>query len=506
MNWPELSPECSKAIAEVLEDVVAKRPGDPVQHMSRMLAERSGLDPAAFEEHFHACRREPRTYALEDVCPAGTDPISWVRMRYNDDTIRLLLGQSVFGLVSDMLSRDSVTDMVDLIHRVCAAYPEVQYLRGTPEEAVAFQTVRAVFLGCTGAGDVLDPASLDDADPALAFRCSDLLDAARTSMIGPAVQNEAMPDVPSSEAALDALLVCCLLRVIGTSATFQARLGGGLAQPEQAALHAISNESEALPSFHRLSLAQKSLVVAVLKAHFPLDAVACSEAVPAHFMRSKELVGPIEGALRFALAVAAVERLVESRAVSKARGLEFLRLGGQCLTALEKYAAPRAYEMYLKKRAERHAWRLVKDDFRTRCIIRICILARLEDTAEWTKMNAIFDGLPKKVQQILESEVGRKDGVNEMQTYVMFGASALLEQAWANAAVGAGPALTLMSRILQDAARACVRLANQQMVPLHMECLGAHTRQYRTNGVPFEDTPFTLEEGLPNEMILKMVG
>jgi len=292
MNWPELSAECTRAIAEVLEDVVAKRPADPVQHMSKMLAQRSGLDPAAFEEHFQACKRRPRTYALEDICPSGMDPIAWVRMRYNDDTIRLLLGQTVFGLVSDMLSGDSVQDLADLIPRASAAYPEVQYLSGTAEEAVAFQTLRAVFLGCTGAEDVLDPASLDHADPALAFRCSDLLDAARTSMFGPVVQNEAVPEVPSCEGILDALLVCCLLRVLGMSATFQARLGGRLAQPEQAALHAISSESDALPSYQRLTQAQKSLVVAVLKAHFPLDAVACSEAVPAHFMRSKELVGP----------------------------------------------------------------------------------------------------------------------------------------------------------------------------------------------------------------------
>jgi len=325
-------------------------------------------------------------------------------------------------------------------------------------------------------------------------------------MFEPAMQKGAMPQVPGSEAALDTLLVCCILRVLGSNKSFQARLGGGLPNAEQAALHAIENEGEALPSFQRLSQDQKALVTAVLKAYFPLDAVACSEAVPAHFMRSKELVGTMEGALRFSVAVAAVERLVEGRTSAETKGLEFLRLGGQCLTALEKYTAPRAYEMYLKKRAERHSWRLVKDDFRTRCVIRLCILARLEETPQWLKMHSAFDELPKREQQVLEAEVGRKDGVNEMQTYVMYGASALLEQAWANDAVGARPALLLLARILQDAARACVRLANQQMVPLRMECLGSCARQHRSGGAPFEETPFTLVEGNPNEMVLTLPG
>ncbi|CAE7638107.1 unnamed protein product [Symbiodinium sp. CCMP2592] len=48
---------------------------------------KSTLDPSEFEAHFLECKRQSRTYVLEDRCPANEDPMVWVPMRYNDDTI-----------------------------------------------------------------------------------------------------------------------------------------------------------------------------------------------------------------------------------------------------------------------------------------------------------------------------------------------------------------------------------------------------------------------------------
>merc|ERR1740117_1651642 len=113
MNWPPLTPECSRSVGDAIRDAVDKKPKDLLEHVARYMEEMSKLDPAEFEKHFETCRREPRSYKLEERCPASQDPMAWVPMRYSDDTIRLTLEQRALDLVAEIVSPENIENMSD---------------------------------------------------------------------------------------------------------------------------------------------------------------------------------------------------------------------------------------------------------------------------------------------------------------------------------------------------------------------------------------------------------
>ncbi|CAE7446481.1 unnamed protein product [Symbiodinium necroappetens] len=72
------------------------------------LERKSTLDPNEFEAHFLECKRQSRTYVLEDRCPSNEDPMVWVPMRYNDDTILLKQQRLAHELWMDVLSVEAL--------------------------------------------------------------------------------------------------------------------------------------------------------------------------------------------------------------------------------------------------------------------------------------------------------------------------------------------------------------------------------------------------------------
>eukprot|EP00442_Polarella_glacialis_P059126 CAMPEP_0115152920 /NCGR_PEP_ID=MMETSP0227-20121206/66427_1 /TAXON_ID=89957 /ORGANISM="Polarella glacialis, Strain CCMP 1383" /LENGTH=145 /DNA_ID=CAMNT_0002563579 /DNA_START=26 /DNA_END=459 /DNA_ORIENTATION=- len=143
MNWPALTPECSQAIAEVLKDVVQKRPKDLFEHVANQLQERSGLDREQFKASFEGYKRQPQTYVLEDRCPQDEDPLIWVPMRYNDDTILQKLRSRCVDLLQDVLSKEPLDNGRALFDNALVTFPELMYLRNSPEEDTAAQAFRA---------------------------------------------------------------------------------------------------------------------------------------------------------------------------------------------------------------------------------------------------------------------------------------------------------------------------------------------------------------------------
>lgn len=482
MNWPSLTAESSKALAEVLEDAVHSKPKDLFEFVANSLQERSGKDSEEYEAFFQECKRRPRTYILEDQCPAGKDPLTWVPMRYNDDTILETLQMRAREMLADVLSLEAVEDTEMFLSRATSTFPEIMYLQGSPQELLAWQLLRAVYLSCSGCPPETRQQFLDDQNPALAFRCEGLLECVRS-------QFESALQEPREE-TLEAIVVCGLLLVLGGHAGFVARYGGGCGSPAEAALHAIEHQAEVLPSFARLMGKYKAMVVATLQGHFPLEMLTSTEAVPAHFMRVKELLGPLEGGLPFFAAAVALEHLVQCRSlIVSDKVVDLVRIGTQCLTSLSKYSAPRSYELMLKKRGERHAWRMGRDDFMMRAIVRVCCLAGREDDESWTEIRSIVEGMSDFDKEALKVHVGRRDGIGEEPVYVLRGAGSLLARA---SAVGkVAEVLRLLCQVLEDCARTFDRVLNHRTVSVQIESL---ERALRDGGASFEGTPFLLEE------------
>merc|ERR1719198_2021763 len=167
------------------------------------------------------------------------------------------------------------------------------YLRGSPEiELAAAQTLRAIYLACSGSDNILEQG-LDDAEPLLAFRCRPLVNCSRNVLFLHMKGNQAM---------VDALIVCSFLLLVGSHPSFQQRYGGGLRTPELAVIYAIEHEAEALPSFACLAAPQRQLVLATLQAYFPMEMLLNTEVVPYQYGRVKDLLGTRENGIDFFLA------------------------------------------------------------------------------------------------------------------------------------------------------------------------------------------------------------
>lgn len=499
MNWPPLTADCSRAVAEVLRDAVRTKPQDLFEYVAQRLEERSGMDSARFEAHFQECKRKPRTYVLELICPEGQDPLSWVPMRYNDDTILSMLQARAREVSFDILSEELLEDSQGLYERACVSFPELMYLRGAPEiELAAAQTLRAIYLGCSGNASVLEQG-LDDANPMLTFRCRPLVTCGR---------NVLLESCKRSQSTVDALIVCSFLLLVGRHPGFQQRYGGGLKTPELAVIHAIEHEVDSLPSFACLSPQLRQLVLATLQAYFPMEMLLNLEVVPSQFGRVKDLLADRESGVDFFLSVLAVEQMVRCRStiVSDAN-VELVVLGAQCLNAVQKYNAARAYDMFLKKRAAAHSWRLARDDFLHRATIRLCCFRGIEEDEAWSEMLAAVESLSSSERDILKIELGQKDGLAEVPVYVLHGAGALMATAGNNPEVGLQQAVRAMCRAIDDATKSYGKGLSHKVVKLRLENLAARAAQYRAGGGSlFADTPFMLEEVGAGEVAVRVPG
>jgi len=382
-------------------------------------------------------------------------------------------------------------------------FPELMYLRDSPDiELAAAQTLRALYLGCSGNANVAEQG-LDDADSMLAFRCRPLVTCSRTAFF---------ETTKKSQATVDALIVCSLLLLVGRHPGFQQRYGGGLRTPELAVIHAIEHEGESLPSFACLAQPQRQLVLAVLQSYFPLEMLLNGEVVPSHFARVKDMLVQREGGVEFFLSVLGVGHMVRCRTtiVSDA-DVELVTLAASCLAAVGKYTAVRAYELLLKKRAASHSWRLVRDDFLHRAIIRLCCFRGSEEDDAWKEMTDAVNsfGDASFEHHVLKMEIGQKDGISEVPVYVLHGAGALMAAAGANPDVGLQSAITAICRSIDDATKCFGKGlgVNHKVVKLHLESLAARAAQYKAGaGSPFADTPLQLEEIGAGQIAVRIPG
>jgi len=385
-----------------------------------------------------------------------------------------------------------------LQYAMVAAFPELMYMRDSPEEVAAKQTVRAFYLACTESQDAM-PMGLDDADPMQCFRCEALFVAVRAAGL--------MSSVAQSEHLLEALFVCCILLILGKHEGFVIRYGGGPQRPDLAILHAIEHDPEVLPSYRRLDDTYKQLVAAVLRAHFPLEALITAEVSPAHFARTKDQMGPIEGGTNFFGAVLLLEHLVHARnMVITDVDVDLVRLSFQCLVAVEKYGGQKAYELYLKSRAERHSWRLMKDDFLARATVRLCCLLGAEDVDAWNRMQAAVNSLPDAQRDVIRNELGRKDGIFEFPAFMLVGGTTFMTKACSNSAVGPQLGVHLLANIFAAAAQTYGKLSNYKIMRLNIGSAVTLASQYRPGGTPFEDTPLFMWDNGSGTMLLQIPG
>lgn len=497
MNWPPLSQECSEAIADCLKTVVNEKPDDLLEFVATRLSQKSGLNPKEFEESFEECKRKPRSYVLEDQCPLDQDPLSWVPMRYNDDTIFESLRSKAGQLATDILTENQPCpyDTPAMVSLARSAFPELAYLRGSSEEKTALRTLRALYLGTSGYKDVLETGLQDD-DSMLSFTGHSIM----VWLRGILRQNVQAEDM------WEAVFIACMLRILGSNAGFRQKFGGGLEDPDKAILHAMDNEIESLPSFQRLQEHFQTLIDVSLQSAFPFSSVTTTEVVPAQFEKVKTDVACQDFGLGFFLSVLVLEHAVKCSNMlgdMEDAELDIIRLGAQSLMAIDKHPAPKAYELFLKKRAERVEWRLSKDDYPQRSIVRLCCLAGLTDADSWNQMQSIVDGLAEAEKDALKNELGRKDGVADLPCYIVIGASKLLEAANRNEEVGLAAAVQIIARVLDDTARSFDKTIKEKTMRLRFD--GVTARASQRSSVPFEDTAFVVEE-VDGELLVRVGG
>mmetsp|Transcript_75260 Transcript_75260/g.121514 ORF Transcript_75260/g.121514 Transcript_75260/m.121514 type:complete len:501 (-) Transcript_75260:97-1599(-) len=499
MNWPALTPECSQAIAEVLKDVVQKRPKDLFEHVANQLQERSGLDREQFKASFEGYKRQPQTYVLEDRCPQDEDPLIWVPMRYNDDTILQKLRSRCVDLLQDVLSKEPLDNGRALFDNALVTFPELMYLRNSPEEDTAAQAFRAFALCTSGCPTALQD-QLEDDDPNLSFRCQALMESVKSSLLQPFIGSSG---ITNKMLKLEAVLVCVTLRLLGGHAEWREKYGGGERVPEKAALHAIENCPQVLPSFVRLSESSKRQIVATLQAYFTMSRLLSTEIVPANFFALKDLLVPISDGIMFFLCVTAVEYLVECRTLQVPNEeADIVKLVSQCAPSIEKNSASRSYELYLRKRAERHQWRLMRDDFMFRAIIRLCCLMGSEDAALWTEMLNIVETLTDQEKEVLKNELGTKDGLTCTPVFLLGSGSELVKLGATNQKLPLKSIVRLVIRILEDAATSYDQVQSSQ-IRISLDALLPTARDF-AGGMLFEDTQYVLNQLGPTDVMLSV--
>merc|ERR1712232_1612 len=432
-------------------------------------------------------KRKPRTYVLEDRCPPNQDPLSWVPARYNDDTILLMLQHKSTEIVEAMLSKDplAIPNASALASSCIAAFPELMYLKGSPEELYVFQLLRALQVACTECQEVLDNFP-SDPEPAYCFKCGDFL--GRLRDMGH------LEVVTQNVAAVEALMVACVLHALGRHEGFCQRYGGGHQNVELAILHAISREADALPSYQRLTEEHKALVHGTLEVIFPLESLLLTEICPAQYARAKERFEKVEGGLHFLMAAMMVEHLVYCREVEIVQNdLEIACLGIASLGFLEKYSPQKAYEIFLKKRAERHNWRLLRDDFHARAAVRICCFAGNEDDAVWAQAQDIIDKLSEGELDVLIKELGHKDGVNDWPAFSLDGAGTLMAYAQPGGKIPLASAIRFLIKVLKEAAKMFDRTHTNKVMKLYLQDATALVSTWSGES-PFEETPLVLED------------
>jgi hypothetical protein len=487
MNWPPLTSEGSKAIADVLQDAVAKKPTDLFEFVAAQLAERSGIDTAQFEAYFEECNRKPRTYVLEDRCPANQDPLTWVPARYNDDTILLMLQQKSTEIVEAILSQDqqAIPSATDLASSCIAAFPELQYLSGSPEELHALQLLRALHVACSESTDLLENFD-SDPDPNFCFQCGEFL--MRLKEMGQ------LEVVSQSVVTIEAMMVVCVLHTLGRHRGFCLRYGGQHTNPEFAVLHAISREADALPSYQRLGEEQKLLVASTLQVIFPLKSLLLAEVCPAQFFMAKERLEKLQGGLQFLMVAMIVEHMTLCREVTfEQNDLEIACLGIASLGFLEKYSPQKAYEIFLKKRAERHNWRLLRDDFHARAAVRLCCFGGSEQDEAWTRAQQVVGSLSDSELDVLINELGHKDGVNDWPCFTLDGAGELMAYAQPGGTINLAAAIKFLIKVLKEAAKMFDRTHTNKVMKLQLADI-AELASTWSGEQPFEETPLVLED------------
>lgn len=506
MNWPSLQNRTSEVLAEVLRNAVHAKPKDLFEYVAQALQEQSGFDPAAFEHLFEECKRKPRTYVLEDRCPAGQDPMAWVPMRFNDDTILSELSDRLQDLTSEIVSALPIDDTKGFLDRVCTAMPELMYVRANPSEPVAsqssfigaelsvFQSLRGVYLCCSRC----EPLSLDDEMVEFSFSCEPLAADSRSQLSNFSI------DV----GGIETLMVLLMLRALGSHEPFQRRFGGGYPDASKAVLHAIEHEVTALPSFFRLDESAKEVIKACLKAWFPLEMLYATEVVPGHFQSAKELLAPLDGGLQFFVCALVVDNLVAMRnAAITNEAVDQMRTSAHCLLNLDKHSPVRVYETMLKKRAEVHSWRIVRDDYLHKAVVRVCCFIGQEDTDHWNHVQNLCEELRPGEKEALRKELGEKDGCSELPAYVLLGAGRFMDSAVSNPDIGLQSAITLLARMLEDLARGFDKMASRsnRMVRVDIGAVSRRAREF-TRGLPFEDLPFRFQETVSGIISVEFAG
>ncbi|CAE7569806.1 unnamed protein product [Symbiodinium necroappetens] len=174
-----------------------------------------------------------------------------------------------------------------------------------------------------------------------------------------------------------------------------------------------------------------------------------SEMIPWHMLELKESLVPCQGLL-FLLAALAVEYAASQRLVQVAPEVaDVVRIVSASAPNIEKHSASRAYELYLRRRAECHQWRLVRDDFRHRAVIRLCCMAPRLEASVWEEIKKAVEGLPEAARGRIENELGLKDGVTSMPAFVLEGASQFMTQVGNNPHLDYQSGVHLLARVLE---------------------------------------------------------
>eukprot|EP00439_Symbiodinium_sp_Y106_P065923 s1908_g10.t1 len=348
----------------------------------------------------------------------------------------------------DVLSVEELPTGKELFDRALVAYPELNYLRDSPAEATAAQVVRGLCLCCSGCPTALE-TSLEDDSNVLTFWCKGLLMGTKTSLLEPLALSQEDPSAKIE--GIEGILLFVVLRLLGGHEAFCRYYGLSPEDPSAAAVAILTHTPEAMPSVKRLPASSRKLLLASLRAYLPFHMILGSEMIPWHMLELKESLVPCQGLL-FLLTALAVEYTASQRLVQVAPEIaDVVRIVSASAPSIEKHSASRAYELYLRRRAECHQWRLVRDDFRHRAVIRLCCMAGTE-TKAWEEIKKGVEGLPEAARGRIENELGLKDGVTSMPAFVLDGASQFMMQVGSNPHLDYQSGVHLLARVLEELA------------------------------------------------------
>jgi len=304
----------------------------------------------------------------------------------------------------------------------------------------------------------------------------------------------------TEEPVLNTVLVIAVLHALGKLPKFRAQLAPAAEGHKQVLAHVLDNCPKVLPSFCRLEGKYQRLARECLTRDFYMSQFLCAELVPASITTVKETAMiSTKGDQHFLsvflfclfaemAASMGPQSLDGSLYMTEAKWAEF-ECGWVAMNHVETESEQDIYDRILHTRAHNLGLSFKKSP-ESRAVVRLACLCRVTESWQAQKIQAAYDELESDLRQALTKYLNM-DGLTQKPAYILSESSSFLENCLANGEVGLVPALKILLKVYNAAAKEFYG-TSRAVVTVRLEQLAAFAKDFG-GSVTFQDLPFDLD-------------